>query len=211
MRVVALTCVGAVVPCMLLLGCAAARPVPPDVLSIEPGRYAAVFDAAAGAARAAGLDPVFRDSRDGIIETAALPAGSILEPWTNDNATMGQAWENTIAWQRRRARFEFTPRADSGEQPADAAPGGPDLLALREKPPDLTASAEPIELRVRVFLERAEAPGIRRDPWSRALTTRSAVRHGSEPWQPDLFWVPITRDLSFERRLMSAVQGAIEE
>ena len=46
------------------------------------------------------------DMDEGVIETQPDIATSILEPWGNDNATLGQATENTLAFQRRRARFE---------------------------------------------------------------------------------------------------------
>ncbi len=203
---------------LLLPACGHAPKHQADVLLIEPARYDAAFDAASSAARAAGLEPVFRERAGGVIETAAMPASSILEPWGTDNATLGQAVENTIAWQRRRARFEFTPSGGAGDSGAGAGAGaggggggggGPDLLAIGETPVNLATSPGPLELRVRVIVERAQAPGIQRDPWSRSLTTRSMVRRGDEPWPAFLIRTPVSRDVAIEQRLLSAVQEAI--
>ncbi len=189
---------------VVLCGCGAAPG--PRSLTIQAGDYAKAFDAAVEAAREAGLPAVYRDRRSGLVETAALPGGSILEPWTTDNPTLGAALESTIAYQRRRARFEFRPEGAPGAAPP---PPAPDLLAVGPPPADLTQQGGPLVLEVRVVLERAYSAGIRRDTWSRALTTRARIIHAGERDDPD-FWTPVARDGDFERRLLARVREKLE-
>ena len=94
---------------LVAIGCAS-MPGPQQAhLRIDPAEYHQAFDAAVEAARRAGMPPTFRDRRRGLIDTAPSIAGSIFEPWRDDKATFSQRLESTIAFQRRRARFEFTP------------------------------------------------------------------------------------------------------
>lgn len=173
----------------------------PDVLVIEPGRYAEAFEAAAEAGRRAGMPPDVRDVRLGRIETAADFAASLLEPW----ADPGADFESTVSFQRRRAVFEFAPV----DAPAPEAPATPDLLGAGEPPPDLTRHEGPLALRVRVFLERASAPGLRRSTWSRRLTTRAVIVRGEEERLPAAFWTPIGRDRACEERLRAEITDVL--
>lgn len=190
---------------LTVTGCAGAHG--PDVLTIDSARYGEAFDAAIEAGRRHGMTPMLRDRRRGVIETGPRAAGSLLEPWRTDNASLGQATANTIAYQRRRARFEFTAPAYRPE------PAGPDVLATGAPEMDLTDHQGSLELRVQVFVERMYAPGIRRGTWSRANTTRARIVSPSSGPSADTgdFWTPITRDLDYERRLLAAVAREMEE
>jgi hypothetical protein len=175
-----------------------------DVLVIESGRYAEAFEAAADVGRRAGMPPVVRDVRLGQIETAADFAASLLEPWADPGANV----ENTVNFQRRRAVFGFAPLdTPAPDAPATAAP---DLLGVGEPPPDLTRHQGPLGLRVRVFLERAAAPGLRRSTWSRRLTTRAVIVRGDAERLPTVFWTPIGRDRACEDRLRREVAEVLE-
>ena len=203
----------AVIAAMLCLaGCAA--PGGEDVLRIGPGRYAAAFDASLEAARANGMPAAMRDRRAGVIETEPDIAASFLEPWRMDGASITMRFENTLALQRRRARFEFTPagfRPDADGGPAPLA--GPDVLGLRPAEEDLTRLDEALELRVRVYLERAHKPGLRHDTWTRRKTTRTQILGAGEDPQPleETYWTPVARDRDFERRLLAAIQKTLTE
>ena len=196
-------------------GCAPAGG--PSHLTIGAADYDPAFDAAAQAAREAGMAPALLDRRHGTIDTQPVAAASIIEPWRGGNASFGQAMENTITFQRRRARFEFAPVDQDGagqrsELPAAgraAPPAGPDLLGIRTPQRDLTEYDGVLELRVTVTLERAHMPGLRRSTWSRSLTTRTEIITSSEPL-PALFWEPVARDTAFERRLLAAVREMLE-
>ncbi len=193
----------------VVAGCAATKEVP-EVLLVGTGRYDAAFDAAVEASRTCGLTPSLRDRRRGVIETEQRLAGSILEPWRGGNDTVGQALENTIAFQRWRARLEFTP-PESDAAPTSEVVSPPDLLGVGPAERDLTEYDGPLELRVRVYIERAYAPGVRRDTWSRANTTRALIDSPAVPGSslPRRFWVPVSRDPAYERRMLAAVQEAL--
>jgi hypothetical protein len=200
------------VPVLLacLAGCSS--PGGRDVLRIEPGQYGAAFEAAVQVARDAGMPAMFRDRRGGIIETEPAIAPSLLEPWHLDGATVCTRLENTLALQRRRMRFEFTPAAFRDATTAhDEGLEGPDLLVLDGGETDLTRVDAPLELRVRVILEQAHEPGLRHDTWSRRLTTRTKILlDGEEPRSLDkTFWTPIARDRDFEHRMLAQVGKAL--
>ncbi|MDY7108182.1 MAG: hypothetical protein SYC29_06050 [Planctomycetota bacterium] len=195
----------------VLLACLAgcSSPEAREVLRLEAGHYGRAFEAAVEVARDAGLPAILRDRRGGIIETEPQIAPSLLEPWRLDGATLTTRLENTLALQRRRMRFEFTP---AGFRAGAAGPGealeGPDLLALDGRPVDLTRLDEPLELRVRVYLERAHEPGLRHHTWSRRLTTSTKILLGGEaPRALDkTFWTPVARDRGFEQRMLAAIE-----
>jgi hypothetical protein len=191
-------------------GCAKAPG--PDLLRIDAGSYHEAFDAAMEASRINGLPLALRDRRGGVIETEPAFAASILEPWRDDNATLGQSFENTIAFQRRRARFEFAP---PGAAPPSLPPTAdpttdPDLLGIETRDLDLTAYAGDLELRVLVIVERAHAMGVRRSTWSRRSTSRAMIdAPASDGDIPANFWTPVSRDEAFERRLLAAVDQVL--
>jgi len=182
---------------------ACATPEGPAYLTIDAALYEQAFDAAMAASRANDMPPAMRDRRAGLIDTKATIASSILEPWRRGNASLDQAMENTVVFQRRRARFEFTP----GSFRDPTAGSELDLLGLSGPRLDLTTFEGPVEVRVWVVVERAYSPGIRRDTWSRRNTTRTVVtRPATNPGVPTTeFWAPVTRDLAFERRLLAEV------
>lgn len=164
----------------------------PESIAIDSARYQAAFDAAIEAARARGMAPLLRDRRAGVIETEPALAGSLLEPWRTDGASFEQVLQNTIHFQRRRARFEFVP---AGHDQATA---------------DLTEHHGPLELRVRVVLERMDQVGIRHNAWTRGATTTSVIIAGDPVDQlPSQFWTPVARDPAMEQRLLAAVDEAM--
>ena len=196
-----------------LHGCSA--PTGPELLTISSAQYPAAVDAAVEAARRDGLRPALRDRRSGVIETEARVAGSVFEPWRTDNASLGQAVDHTVAYERRRARFEFVPvgfQPDSTAQTEQGEPlPGPDVIGTEVQPVDLTQTQGELELRVWVYVERANNPGLRRGTWSRRSTTIALlVAPEGETWQSTgVFWTPVARDTACERRLLAAVQASL--
>lgn len=190
-------------------GCAAGPEL--QVLSIDASFYATAYDAAVEAARALGMPPTLRDRRAGLIETQASIAGSILEPWRSIQDTPGQVIENTLSFQRRRARFEFTPVGFTPPPDDQAAPAGPDVLGVTGPMPDLTAATGELELRVWVYIERSHAPGIRRSTWTRSRTSRTLIPDPANPADvlPAVFWSPVARDPRMEQHLLRRVRDAL--
>jgi hypothetical protein len=209
-----------------LSGCAARGG--PHVLTIAQADYARAFDLALQASRDAGLAPVLRDRRAGLIETEPRLAGSILEPWRLDHAGPAQVVENTFNHQRRRARFEFTQAGAATVPDRPERAGGTGGTAAFEAPAlDLSAPAAdrpPLELRVWVYVERAYTPGLRRGTWSRSTTSlwRDPARSDHErEWSPEgepfrrravesersgTTWTVIDRDPAMEERLLGSIE-----
>jgi len=182
-------------------GACATVPEGPEALQVPSDRYEAVFDAAVEAARDAGLPPLVRDRSAGVIETETRIAGSLFEPWTFGEESFAQATENTLLFQRRRARIEFAPeipptprlRGEDRPLPEPAVAGG------AAAPLDLRSETGPLEVRVRVFLERAFVPNANVDTYSRVLSSRYTT-----PLDPaGETWTPVGRDRGWEARILA--------
>lgn len=184
-----------------LWGCEAA-PRGDEFLIVPPERYGDAFDAAVAAARDAGLPPAVRDRGAGLIETQTKVAGSLFEPWLFGEESLDQAAENTILFQRRRARIEFTvpsqplpPIRDADEPlPGASVPGRHAV-----EPLDVASADEPLEVRVKVYLERAFVPGRKLSTYSRTLSTTytDPLRRERETW------TPVGRDAEWESRILA--------
>jgi hypothetical protein len=76
---------------------------------------------------------------------------------------------------------------------------------------DLLEYQGAIELRVWVVVDRAYSPGVRRDTWSRALTTRATITRPSlaYPVPSTDFWDTIHRDLPLETDFLTEVGQAL--
>jgi hypothetical protein len=198
----------ALVALAVLGGCATEQG--PESLRIAPDQYQAAFDAAVDAARADGLVTALRDPRSGVIETEAGRAPSLIEPWRYGGNSSGQLLENTVAYQRRRARFEFTP-VGLPDSPEPAVLRGPDLVGQNEYLTDLTRTGRELELQVRVVLERRSIPGIRRSTWTRQVTSQTTIEptRDMSPESTRPHWTVVARDGDAERRLLAAVQARL--
>jgi hypothetical protein len=194
--------------CFVLGGCASSV-TGPDVIVLDSQTYSAAFDAVVAVADADGMKPVLLDRRGGIIATAPAVAGSFLEPWKPHPSTARQGLENTLAMQRRTARFEFVPvtreAIEMGTNVDELI--GPDLLSSSGL--DLTTYNGPMELRVWVYVDRHYQQGIQRGTWSLRQESRTRVLPKDEPWEqaPGSFWMPLTRDVALERALLASVES----
>ncbi len=172
-----------------------------EPISVPPERYAEAFDAAVEAARESGLPPAIRDRSAGVIETQARIAGSLFEPWLFGEESLDQAAENTILFQRRRARIEFVEPSRMVpplHEPEEPLPGATLPGRMREEPVDLTRADETLEVSVKVFVERAFVPGLKRSTYSRLLNTKftDPLRPGGE------IWTAVGRDPEWEARIL---------
>lgn len=194
----------------LLTGCAATGP---DELIIEPGEYETAFDAAVEATRRAGMPAVLRDRRGGVIETETRIAGSLAEPWRWDNASLGQSFENTANFQRRRAQFLFAP-ADAPPPPPtidpDAIMAEPDYIGALTSPVDLTGYEGAIRLSCVVVVERNHRTGIRRSTWTRRQVSQTKLG-GPDEDLPTNNWTASARDDNYARRLLARVNELMAE
>ena len=179
----------------------------PDVLLLSSSNYKAAFDAAIAVANEGGMNPSLLDRRSGVITTEPAIAGSFVEPWKPAPSTPRQGLENTLALQRRTARFEFMPVTNSVvPENSTGELIGPDLLS--DSGIDLTKYEGLLELRVWVYVDRKYTQGIRRGTWSLGSETVTTVLPAQEPWEqvPGSFWTPMTRDVAREKLLLAGVE-----
>ena len=190
---------------------------PETSITIEGVSYSTCFDQALLVARGSGMPPVLRNRAGGVVETAPRISGSIFEPWRMDNEGFGEAVENTLNMQRRRARFEFAP---SGFNPAPVQDStvltGPALPGSQvEVDQDLRFYEGPIELRVWVYVERSFKPGLQNATWTRSMTTystdRISRRDSNDVVSDPSSWTPVRRDTDYEVRLINAFKKRIEQ
>lgn len=192
-----------------LIGCASDRGGP-AYLAVPRAEYDAAFDAACAAARESDLPPVTVDRTSGTIDTAARFAGSLAEPWTYGDHTASEIVEGTLAFERRRARFEFVPVGFRAQPPEGSAPlAGPILPGSdRGSGSEVARGSEDLELRVLVSIERRFEPGMQRSAWTRSIGGRSReLPADGDPASPrDLSnWTTIARDERLERELLARV------
>ncbi len=188
---------------------------PGATLGLTGLEYEVCFEEVIQIASDSGMPALVRDRVGGLVETSPRLCGSIFEPWRQDNADFNQTLENTVALQRRRARFEFVPASFVAPPISDPSvlggaplPGstGDDLF-------DMRSYDGPLELRVWVYIERAFTPGLRSGTWS-----RSQLSFSSDPLAPDRLtlesgatvdlsrWTPLRRDTAYERRLVEMIR-----
>ena len=167
----------------VITGCeSGGKSSPGSSLSLGGMQYEMCFDEIIRIASDSGMPAAIRDRSGGLVETSPRLCGSLLEPWRQDNANFNQALENTVALQRRRARFEFVPAGfvtpplvDSSALDGAPLPGSIDAALF-----DMRTYDGPLELRVWVYIERAFTPGLRNGTWSRSQLTFS-----SDPLAPE--------------------------
>ena len=189
-------------------------------LSLGGLRYETCFEEVIRVASDSGMPATVRDRAGGLVETAPRLCGSILEPWRQDNSGFNQTLENTIALQRRRARFEFVPASFVAPPITDpevldgaALPGSTDDGIF-----DVSTYDGALELRVWVYIERAFTPGLRNGTWS-----RSQLSFSSDPLAPERLtlesgatvdlsrWTPLRRDTAYEQRLIEMIQSRLSK
>ena len=201
---------------LVITGCeSGGKSSPGSSLSLGAIQYDTCFDEVIRVASDSGMPAVIRDRSGGLVETSPRLCGSLLEPWRQDNANFNQALENTVALQRRRARFEFVPAGfvapplvDSSALDGAPLPGSTDDVLF-----DLRTYDGPLELRVWVYIERAFTPGLRNGTWS-----RSQLSFSSDPLAPETLtlesgatvdlsrWTPLRRDTAYEQRLIDLIR-----
>lgn len=180
-----------------LAGCATRGPTE---LAVEPGSYAATFDAARHVLREARFDLERVDARGGVLTTAAKPTAGLATPWDAEQQTAGQEVEDLLQHQQRRVRITFESaggEAGAGESQADGAGAEADLL---DEPRKTT-------MRVRVVIERINRPNWRVDS--------SSIRLSSYAWDPALaeremqprYETAIAEDADCARRLVELIRA----
>lgn len=189
-----------------LAGCAA-NPAPregdPAAMSVAPGQYATMFDAARHTLRDRGFILERVDAQAGVITTQPKTTAGLVTPWDREQQSLAQEAEDLLERQQRVVSVTFEPSAQvaapSEPAAADEAPGSP---------PDLRASTEPFTMRVHVILQRLQIPGRKLEP--------EAIGQSSYFWDPALgergmqpqYVVAIRQDSKLAERLAALIDEA---
>lgn len=185
--------VSILVACLATLiagGCAQTRGT--GEFRVNPGDYAAAFDAARESlvGRRFPLERV--DARAGVITSQAKTTSGLATPWDGEQSTLDQETEDLLNGQQRRVRITFESVGAEGTPPDDfrTVPG-------------------PLSARVEVVVERIHRPGWRIEP--------TAVRFSSQAQDPGLtargmyptYSVPLSQDPKLAARIAREIEGRI--
>ncbi len=190
----------------------------PETLTVDRAQYGEALDAAARIARDMGYKVAVVDRSNGVIETDPRHAGGALEPWRLDNGTADEVASNTFANRRRRIRFEFVPVGVPPTTPTQdgvlhgaAIPGS--TAALQRF--DVQSSTGPIEVTIRVTIERSFLEGSRPSTYSGSLASRWSNPLNAKPAgaaddsvRDNPRWVPVGRDAAYERTIAAKLEAA---
>lgn len=188
-------------------------------LTIAPAQYRDAFDAAARIVREMGYKVVVVDRSNGIIETDARHAGSALEPWRLDNASVSEVTANTVANRRRRIRFEFIPAsAQMASVGADDVLRGaaiPGSTAAQERF-DVQSCVGPIDVEIWVYVERSFLEGNKPSTYSGSLASRWSNPLNAKPLdaaddsiRENPQWVPVGRDVAYEQTIEERLAASV--
>lgn len=171
-------------------GCAGANG--PSEIKVNPGQYAAAFDAARESliGRRFNLERV--DARAGVITSQAKTTAGLATPWDLEQSTLNQEVEDLFDSQQRRVRITF------------------EVVGEESTPPeDFRTVKGPITARVEVVVERIHASGWRIEP--------TAVRYSSYAHDPALagrdmyptYAVPFSQDPRLASRIAHEIRGRL--
>jgi hypothetical protein len=183
------------------------------MLTIASGQYQEAFATTVALIRDRGWEPAFMDPRSGVIESDSVQAGSFIEPWMLNTEDFDTIVENTLSKTRTRVRIEFRPVGTASlARTTKPEFESPDYVA-RQGLQDLTRLDEPLDLRAWVYVEHGHRPDVMRSTWSPKLKSQP-TRVGHDPrWeQPPrgVVWIPTSRDRSAERKLLAALEQALQ-
>jgi len=197
--------------CILATGCTGSRG--PEVVHVPAGQYQEAFSTAVTLVRARGWEPELMDRRSGVIETAPVQAGSLLEPWHLNTDDMGTMIAYTVSRNRTRARLEFRPTGTpmlAKSEPSEI--GKADYLGLTPTI-DLITDEQPLDLRAWVYTERGATPNQQISHWTGRRIARPRRVTDDPTWEKPPhgpMWIPSDRDRNAERKLLGAIEAAIQ-
>ena len=182
----------------------------PTELVIPTGEYDRSMQTAVDTLGRLGYRCAVIDREAGIVDTDPLRAGSLVEPWRTDNATLSDAAANTVSPRRRQVRLTWVPvgaesvlvqpeRLDGPTLPGTVAPTAPAALG-----------GGPLVLRAIVSLEQQYTPGDRISPYSASLSSGySEPREATEGPVDRSPWTPVGRDEATEQRILGLIERAL--
>ncbi len=189
----ALTVLGALLLTLQLGGCATERPT---TMTVTPAAYQSTFDATRDALRDHGFTLDRVDARFGVITTKPRESAGLATPWSNDQSTLYQEWDDLLNRNERSVRVTFEPEAN------DTEPQPEGFLDLRD-------ATEPLTMRVRVVVSRRYRPGWRVETTAVRLSTYQIDPALSPRGMRPTYAVPFSEDERLAARLLKRVQDEL--
>jgi hypothetical protein len=176
---------------LTLAGCTAPPLVTAPELLVEPGQYAAAFEATKAALVDRGYELERVDAREGVITTQPRQTAGLMTPWSSEHTSARQELEDLFNDQQRRVRVTFIASGEAAE--------------------DLRAAPVPTVARVEVALERINRPDQRVEPTSIRLNSRYKDQELVERQMWPQYEVPWTVDGPVSRGLTKAILKRLPE
>jgi len=178
----------------------ATAPAPAVTRTVETGGYAGeggYFDIARDVLRDEGFILERVDAQLGVILTRPKTTAGLATPWHTDQSTIEQEIDDLANRQQRTVRITF---AAAGSDPSGSTSPAPDA-----PPTDLRAAQTPIDMSVRVIVERLQRPGRRISSASVRLSTYSIDTDFKDRGLAYGYAVPIEDDQNLAARLADEI------
>jgi len=180
-----------------LIGCATQ---PPDV-QVPASEYAEAFTAARDVLHSYRFTLDRVDARAGVLTTHSSGSAGFFTPWSGQESTFGQEWENTIHDQQRRVEIVFSPSSTPESKEVDLRPD-----QAREHASDLLETPRDTSAHVLVVVERIYQFGWRPNTKSTALMS---LTENTQPDAPSRVVVDISDDPHLAGRIASEIRALI--
>jgi hypothetical protein len=182
----------------------------PTEITIPVGQYDRSMQTAVDTLNRLGYRCTVIDREAGVVDTDPLRAGSLVEPWRTDNASLSDAAANTVSPRRRQVRLSWTPVGVEQPLAEPATLSGPELPGSRSPSARADRGKEPLILRALVSLEQQYTPGDRISTYSASLSSGfSEPRAATEGPVDRGTWTPVGRDEATEQRILGLIERAL--
>ncbi|MBM4052860.1 MAG: hypothetical protein FJ270_09000 [Planctomycetes bacterium] len=182
----------------------------PTEIAIPDGDYGRSMQTAVDTLNRLGYRCAVIDREAGVVDTDPLRAGSLVEPWRTDNASLSDAAANTVSARRRQVRLSWTPVGAEDLLVEPSTLGGPELPGSTAPRARVELGKGPLILRAIVSLEQQYTPGDRISPYSASLSsTFKEPRSATEGPVDRGTWTPVGRDEATEQRILGLIERAL--
>jgi len=195
-----------------LSGCATQSP---DI-SIPAAEYSDSFTAARDVLHSYRFTLDRIDARAGVLTTRPSASAGFFTPWSQQESTLSQEWEDTIHNQQRRVEIVFSPALPAATTTPDPSTSSaanpvtrePDLAPnqAREHASDLLEAPRDTNARVVVIVERIYQFGWRPNTKSTVLMS---LTEDTQPEVPSRVEVDISDDPALAGRIASEIRSLI--
>jgi hypothetical protein len=182
----------------------------PTEIAVPAGEYDRSVQVAVDTLNRLGYRCTVIDREAGVVDTDPLRAGSLVEPWRTDNASLSDAAANTVSPRRRQVRLSWTPVGAQLPLTEPATLSGPELPGSKAPSPRPDLASGALILKAIVSLEQQYTPGDRISTYSASLSSGySEPRSATEGPVDRATWTPVGRDEATEQRILGLIERSL--